>query len=307
MTNPIPLLCLRVYTHGIMHSGRYVRHAVALGAAVSLCFGLVGPVAGQMPQRPDAGQILRETVPETTIPQPDENRLSVPPAAGRPQRKGETDGIAVHVTRLRLTGNESIDSDALFAAIPELGDAVGSDCDLERLNGLADRITAYYRRRGYQSFLRELSAHLRSFLRKRLASLPDDVEDLVQETLLAVHNQRHTYDSGLPVSAWVQAIARYKWVDLLRRRAARDLLTEPFDEETELLTSADADAAEAHRDLNRLLDDLPDKQRLPIRHVKLEGLSVKEAATLTGMSESAIKVGVHRGLKALAAKIRGLK
>jgi RNA polymerase sigma-70 factor (ECF subfamily) len=159
----------------------------------------------------------------------------------------------------------------------------------------------------YQSFLKELSAHLRNFLRRRLVSLPDDVEDLVQESLLAVHNQRHTYNPGQPVSAWVQAIARYKLVDLLRRRAAKDLLTEQLDEESEFFASADSEAAEAHRDLNRLLDELPDKQRLPIVHVKLEGLSVKETAEITGMSESAIKVGVHRGLKYLAAKIRGEK
>ena len=113
----------------------------------------------------------------------------------------------------------------------------------------------------YQSFLRELSAHLRSFLRRRLVSLPDDVEDLVQESLLAVHNQRHTYDPGQPVSAWVQAIARYKLVDLLRRRAAKDLLTEPLDEESELFASADTEAAEAQRDLNILLDTLPDQHR----------------------------------------------
>ncbi len=159
----------------------------------------------------------------------------------------------------------------------------------------------------YQSFLKELSAHLRNFLRKRLVNLPDEVEDLVQESLLAVHNQRHTYDPGQPVSAWVQAIARYKLVDLLRRRSAKDLLTEPLDEESEFFASADSEATEAHRDLNRLLDELPDKQRLPIVHVKLEGLSVKETAEITGMSESAIKVGVHRGLKYLAAKIRGVK
>ena len=72
-----------------------------------------------------------------------------------------------------------------------------------------------------------------------------------------------------------------------------------------LFTTADSDTAEARRDLNKLLADLPDQLRLPIVHTKLEGLSVKEAAELSGMSESAIKVGVHRGLKALAAKIRG--
>lgn len=158
----------------------------------------------------------------------------------------------------------------------------------------------------YRSFLTELSAHLRAFLRRRLLSLPDEVEDLVQESLLAIHNQRHTYDPGQPVSAWVQAIARYKLVDLLRRRAGHERLTDPLDDEMALFASADTEAAEARRDLNKLLAELPDQQRLPIVHTKLEGLSVKEAADITGMSESAVKVGVHRGLKALAAKIRGV-
>lgn len=160
-------------------------------------------------------------------------------------------------------------------------------------------------RRDYQAFLKELSAHLRAFLRKRLARLPDEVEDLVQESLLAIHNQRHTYDPGQPLSAWVQAIARYKLVDFLRRRASHDLLTDPLDDEADILSSVDSEAAEARRDLSTLLDGLPERQRLPIVHTRLEGLSVKETAQLTGLSESAIKVGVHRGLKALAAMIRG--
>lgn len=156
----------------------------------------------------------------------------------------------------------------------------------------------------YQVFLTELSAHLRAFLRRRLVHLPDEIEDLVQESLLAVHNQRHTYDAAQSLSAWVQAIARYKLIDLLRRRAGHELLNDPLDEEMELFTTADSEAAEARRDLNKLLADLPDQFRLPIVYTKLEGLSVKEAADVTGMSESAIKVGVHRGLKELAAKIR---
>lgn len=157
----------------------------------------------------------------------------------------------------------------------------------------------------YQVFLTELSAHLRAFLRRRLAGLPDEIEDLVQESLLAVHNQRHTYDPAQPLSAWVQAIARYKLVDLFRRRAVHEMLNDPLDEEMELFATTDSEAAEARRDLNKLLAELPDQLRLPIVHTKLEGLSVREAADLSGMSESAIKVGVHRGLKALAAKIRG--
>lgn len=157
----------------------------------------------------------------------------------------------------------------------------------------------------YQVFLTELSAHLRAFLRKRLVRLPDEVEDLVQESLLAIHNQRHTYDPGQPLSAWVQAIARYKLVDMLRRRAGHEMWNEPLDEETALFSTADSDAAEARRDVNKLIAKLPDNLRLPIVHTKLEGLSVKEAADLSGMSESAVKIGVHRGLKALAALIRG--
>jgi RNA polymerase sigma-70 factor (ECF subfamily) len=167
------------------------------------------------------------------------------------------------------------------------------------VRGLAGEAGAYH------AFLKELSGHLRAFLRKRLAGLPDDVEDLVQEALLAVHNQRHTYDSGQPLTAWVHAIARYKLVDLLRQRSNRQSVTGSLEEaENDFLSHTNMEAAEARRDLGKLLDLLPDRQRLPIVHVKLKGLSVVEAARVTGMSESAIKVGVHRGLKALAAKIR---
>lgn len=167
------------------------------------------------------------------------------------------------------------------------------------IRGLAGDAAAYH------GFLQELSAHLRAFLRKRLARLPDEVEDLVQESLLAIHNQRHTYDAGQPLTAWVHAIAKYKLVDLLRRRARRDLHTDPIDDAFDFASSSDSEAAEAQRDLGKLLERLPDRQRLPIVHMKLEGLSVAEAARVTGMTEAAVKVGVHRGLKALAAMIRG--
>ena len=157
----------------------------------------------------------------------------------------------------------------------------------------------------YHTFLKELSGHLRAFLRGRLGKLPDDVEDLVQETLLAVHNQRHTYDAGQPLTAWVHAIARYKLVDLLRRRSTRDALTDPLDDDAAFFAQSDVEAASAKRDIGKLLNQLPERQRLPIVCMKLEGRSVAETAKLTGMSESAVKVGVHRGLKALAAIIRG--
>jgi RNA polymerase sigma-70 factor, ECF subfamily len=156
----------------------------------------------------------------------------------------------------------------------------------------------------YDSFLRALANHLRAFLRKRLTGLPDDVEDLVQETLMAVHNQRHTYDSAQPVTAWLHAIAKYKLIDLLRRRSRHEAYNDPLDEEHDLAASHDERAEEARRDVTKLLDELPERQRLPIVCMKLEGLSVIETAKRTGMSESAVKVAVHRGLKALAARMR---
>lgn len=160
--------------------------------------------------------------------------------------------------------------------------------------------------RAYAEFLREVAGWLRAFFRRRLVHWPDDVEDLVQETLLAVHNKRHTYQPRQPVTAWTHAIARYKLVDLWRSRGVREGLHDVFDENEEEFAAADeAGAHEARRDLRRLLAELPDKQRLPIEYVKIEGLSVDQAARLTGLSVSAVKVGVHRGLKVLAARVRG--
>ncbi len=156
----------------------------------------------------------------------------------------------------------------------------------------------------YHAFLRELSAHLRAFVRKRLARMPDEVEDIVQESLLAVHNQRHTYDPAQPLTPWLHAIARYKLVDCLRRNAGAPLGGDALEDAAELLQAVDDGAAEARRDLAKLLATLPERHRLPIVHMKLEGRSVVETARLTGMSESAVKIGVHRGLKALAARLR---
>lgn len=157
----------------------------------------------------------------------------------------------------------------------------------------------------YRDFLAALAVHLRGFLRRRLAQRPEEVEDLLQEVLLAVHNARHTYQAGQPLTAWVQAIARYKLADHFRGFARRDALHDPLSDDDALFGEGDEEASDARRDLDRLLEQLPERQRLPIVHVKVEGLSVEEAARLTGMSGSAVKVGIHRGLKALASMIRG--
>lgn len=156
----------------------------------------------------------------------------------------------------------------------------------------------------YRQFLDELASHLRGYLRRRLPRALDDVEDILQETLLAVHNARHTYRAGEPLTAWVHAITRYKLMDFFRAHARRDALHDPIDDD-DLFVASHAEPADARRDVGQLLETLPDRHRLPIQLVKLQGLSIAEAAECIGLSESAVKVGIHRGLKALAARIRG--
>ena len=158
----------------------------------------------------------------------------------------------------------------------------------------------------YHAFLQRASKYLRAFVARRLYGWPDEVEDLVQECLLAMHNQRHTYQPDQPLTAWAHAIARYKLIDVLRAKSSREALHDPLDDEMELFAESAEEAGNARRDLDGLLEALPDKQRLPIRHVKLEGRSVAETAALTGLSESAVKVGIHRGLKILAARIKDM-
>jgi RNA polymerase sigma-70 factor, ECF subfamily len=157
----------------------------------------------------------------------------------------------------------------------------------------------------YRLALLALAARLRGYFGRRLFGLPDAVEDLVQETLLALHLQRGTHDPRLPLLAWVHAIARHKWVDALRRHGRREALHEPLDELPDALHPVVADEQPARHDVAKLLARLPEAQRQAILRTKLEGLTVAEAARLGGVSEVALKVSVHRGLKKLAAWMRG--
>ena len=156
----------------------------------------------------------------------------------------------------------------------------------------------------YRQSLELIATRLRGYLRRRMQGLPDEVEDLVQETLLALHMQRASYDPTLPVSAWVTAIARHKLVDLWRRRGRRDALHDALDDVDETLLAVEDNEGTAKRDLLRLLMALPEVQRQAIVMTKLEGLSVSEASMRSGASESAIKVQVHRGLKRLADMVK---
>ena len=154
----------------------------------------------------------------------------------------------------------------------------------------------------YRKLLDELASLLRAYYARR-APPGIDAEDLVQETLIAVHTRRATYDPGQPVTAWAYAIARYKLIDQLRR--ARLHLRAPEEAAEALFVAPGADAAMASRDLDKVMAGLPDRTQALIRETRIEGLSTREAADRHAMSESAVKVAVHRGLKALGAKFGG--
>jgi RNA polymerase sigma-70 factor (ECF subfamily) len=156
--------------------------------------------------------------------------------------------------------------------------------------------------RAHAALLRALAPLLRAFFRRRLDGREADVEDLVQETLIAVHVRRATYDRDRPFAPWFFAIARYRLIDHLRRRRAS---TPIEDLENILVSEGFEDAVSARMDLDRLLAGLSPKQARAIRDTHIEGLSVAEAAAQSGLGVSDVKVSVHRGLKALTARLRG--
>ena len=134
-----------------------------------------------------------------------------------------------------------------------------------------------------------------------VASRRRRIEDLVQETLIAVHTRRAAYDRARPFTAWLFAIARYRMVDYLRRRRS----SIPLEEAPELVDDGFEEASLASMDTEALLLTLPPKQARAIRDTHLEGKSVAEAAAAAGIGESDLRVSVHRGLKVLAMRIRG--
>lgn len=149
----------------------------------------------------------------------------------------------------------------------------------------------------YRRLLGESSAWLNRYFQRRLPH--SEVDDAVQETLLAIHRRRHTYDPRYPFGAWLAAIAKRKWVDQLRaleRRSAEDLTNDlAIPDHEASVTSASV--------LASLIKELRPAQAQVIMLVKLQGYSIEEASRETGQSSSAVKVNIHRGLARLTAII----
>ena len=162
------------------------------------------------------------------------------------------------------------------------------------LRGLAGDAAAHAR------LLGALAGHLRAYFARRGAEA--DAEDLVQETLLAIHLKRDTYDTGQPFTPWAYAVAHYKLLDHYRRKGVRRAV--PLEDAGVLLAAETAEEGAVRRDLDTLLSDLPARQRALIQDVKLTGYSIDEAAKRQGFTPGAAKVAIHRSLQRLARKVR---
>lgn len=147
----------------------------------------------------------------------------------------------------------------------------------------------------YQRLLTEVSDWLAQYFRRRLPS--GEVDDAVQETLLAIHRRRHTYDPHLPLTPWLAGIAKRKWIDQLRSLGRRPTEELPAD-----MATTDHEAAVTSASvLTRLLEELRPAQAQVITLIKLQGFSIDDASRETGLSASAVKMNIHRGLARLTS------
>lgn len=153
--------------------------------------------------------------------------------------------------------------------------------------------------RAYDSFLRAVAGLVRSFARRKVQH-GIDAEDIVQETLLAIHVKRHTWRDGAPVTPWLYAIARHKLVDAYRRRRRRVEIDIGEIPET---PAPPEPRSVSERELGGALDALAPGQRSAVAAICLDGRSIGEAAKHLGMSEGAVRVALHRGLTAIAKRI----
>jgi RNA polymerase sigma-70 factor (ECF subfamily) len=146
--------------------------------------------------------------------------------------------------------------------------------------------------------LTEVGVWLERYFRRRVP--PHQIDDLVQEVLIAFYTKRGTWDPARPFLPWLAAIARYRWVDHLRKFYKHDAAELMEDDAVE---DSEEEVVLARVSLDRLFGMIPDKQAEAIELVKISGLSISEAAQKTGQSESLVKVNIHRGLKKLAALV----
>jgi RNA polymerase sigma factor (sigma-70 family) len=157
----------------------------------------------------------------------------------------------------------------------------------------------------YRQFLVSVAPHVRAVARSRCRSLgaPEgEVEDIVQEVMLTLHLKRGTWDRSRPIGPWVAAITRNKLIDILRQRGRH--ITVPIEDFMDSLQAEDLTPELSTRDIDTLLGHLKPQQKEVVRSISLNGSSIRETAERLQMTEVAVRVTLHRALKALAVFYR---
>ena len=154
----------------------------------------------------------------------------------------------------------------------------------------------------YGVFLTEVTPVLRRIAAARSPGLTSEIEDIVQEILIAIHTKRHTWRDSEPVLPWLYAIARYKAADAWRRRGRPSVAIEDL---AEVLADDRVGDASAARDLGRLLSGIDVRSAGIVRAIGIEGESAREAAARFGMTEGAVRVAFHRAMERLRRLGRG--
>ena len=187
---------------------------------------------------------------------------------------------------------------------------MGDDHDLARDEDWSRLMAAAQAgdRAAYERLLREVLPLVRAIARRWHKS-PDRAEDVVQDVLLTLHRVRHTYDPTRPFSHWLATLAKRRAIDALRRRGRSDAV-EIFDEHAyETFADPHANKGMEVRDqtqgLGAAIAGLSEGQREAVELLKLRELSLIEASAVSGKSISALKVNVHRAIKALRAQLKG--
>lgn len=165
-------------------------------------------------------------------------------------------------------------------------------------------------RAAYQALLVGIAPYLRAIARRHLRQ-EQDAEDMVQEILILVHDIRHTYEPGRPFKPWLGTIATRRCIDALRQRTRRAQREHLMDESHEHVADTAAtpeqllSQAQSRHEMHRALDALPARQREALRLLRIEELSLREAAERSEQSVGSLKVACHRALKALQRKLAG--
>ena len=153
--------------------------------------------------------------------------------------------------------------------------------------------------RDYRQLLEELAGVIQKFLRSRFGSHLF-IEDCVQESLIAIHQARHTYDPKRPFRPWLFAIVRNKAIDFFRRQGTRERALQHFQTEQEILSQPGRQSlSQSEIADGRLLESLSEQHREVLVLTKIIGFSVAETSDRLGISEGAVKVRVYRAIRKL--------